>query len=482
MNGSLKDLASTSPGGCPDGVTSPSDTEVSSQVSMIAILAVVSALGNVILMWTIAKSSKLHSISNVLTLNLAASDLMVSTLILPTWAVITWHQKLVFGQPVCVGIGVVMMTSLLESMATLAGIGVDRFLNICQPLRYVSLVSGKRATTFVVVTWLWSLLLAFLPVMHVGRYDFRPGCVPICRVDYIASVPYAAGVVATGVVPHCLVMCFCYCAIFRTARNQARQIAAVHPVVPPFVSSSNAGPQLFNSWALPTDAKTRTARWVNEVNCVVEPYFRNRAGSSIDTSAAVVTARDMHVTSASAPISPVTRTAPANKRMTLVATADLWRKATRTVKRNVSQTRAIRTVLTIIGAYAVCWLPYIVLIVHVIVDRRNASYGIEFAATFMAFSNSLANPLICVIVNRELRKALVLAVSTRKQTMLRAAVAAFVESGQRRVDSIQYPSRRSTSDLTSEASDVLMVRSVYQKFVLSQQNGDRESGYGDTTF
>ena len=111
------------------------DSVIYVQVTFITMLAVSAISANAIMMFTIARSRRLHTISNMLILNLAFSDLMAAIVVLPTWAVTSLFQSLVFHHNVCIFLGTVTSLLFLESIAALTCIAVDRYIHICHPLR-----------------------------------------------------------------------------------------------------------------------------------------------------------------------------------------------------------------------------------------------------------------------------------------------------------------------------------------------------------
>ena len=312
--------------------------------------------------------------------------------------------------------------------------------------------------------------------MHFGHYDFHPTSLAICTLDYLSSIPYTAVLLCFGILPHCLVICFCYCVIFKTARDQARKINDMHPEIRIFPTgfSGRVSENHLSPWALPSDYGNRTQHWVEKVRNRQNVMFRRRAGSSIDARVSLETYGDLPRISVSAPSSPLRQSPTPNteQKRSDINTEILWWRATKIVKKSISRTRAVKTVLTIIGFFLICWLPYITLIIYQISRHTPPGHAAEFITTFLAFSNSLANPIICTCVNREYRRALKQSFTNQKETLLRMAVAAFMDHQREpQADtSLDIQHRRSAeSDIVSETSDMALVHKLYDNYL---QNHD----------
>lgn len=68
--------------------------------------------------------------------------------------------------------------------------------------------------------------------------------------------------------------------------------------------------------------------------------------------------------------------------------------------------KGLRTVSIIIGLFLVCWLPHIFSFIHLLIFNDRLSYNVDLLIALLSFSNSIANPLVCVLTNTAVRNAL----------------------------------------------------------------------------
>ncbi len=343
---------------------------------LIMILDVICIIGNVTLMVTIYRCRELRTISNCLILNLAVACLLVALLVLPFWAAMTLTQKVTFGNIVCTASAFMTVTLFSESILTLMGIAIDRFIVICHPMKYPYIVTEKKSAIFIIYTWFHSVIFALLPLVEFGKYEFQPFNVTICILDYLPSSYYLLMVLCVTCFPSVLIILISYIQIFRVARNQARRI------------------HHFDSAMLQSQGPSKTS--------ILKP----KPGGS--------TVKKLKRTSSGIQL--------LKRRLT---DTNLWNKASRAIKSSMRQARAFRTVFAIIGCFLACWIPYITAIAYSIYHQMAIPYTLEFVVTYLAFSSSIANPSICIFVNKDFKKGLRKILGVRKKEMLMEAVAAF---------------------------------------------------------
>ena len=104
----------------------------------------------------------------------------------------------------------------------------------------------------------------------------------------------------------------------------------------------------------------------------------------------------------------------------------LWQIAARSVKNSVKQTRAFRTVFTIIGCFFACWTPYIVFIFYSMFSQHKPGYVLEFIVTLLALANYIANPAICVFMNKDFRKGAKKVFGLHRKELLQGVVSAWM--------------------------------------------------------
>jgi hypothetical protein len=123
---------------------------VAVQFAAVVLLSAVSAVSNLVLFATVFRSKHLRStVGNAPILNLGVVGLTSAVVVLPVFAVTVLVGAPHGGTPtsaVCSAVAFGTQALFVESIATLAVVGVDRYLSICHPLHYARLVTSRTMT------------------------------------------------------------------------------------------------------------------------------------------------------------------------------------------------------------------------------------------------------------------------------------------------------------------------------------------------
>lgn len=383
------------------------------QFASILLLSVVCISGNLLLLAIVCRTRPLRTISNALIVNLSVADLLTSTLVLPAFSASVFQPDSVSGQDsVCTVIGLVTQLLSMETMSTLGTIAIDRYINICHPLRYQALVTKSKMALVVGMTWVQSSVLALLPVCGFGRYRFRSAILPLCSLDLLSNRAFSFLVLGVVIAPSFFVVGVCYGSILKAARVQAKKIFDLELV--------NARAQL-GSW--------RT-RGLPQGRVVIGRGRRRRRRRSATSNA-------VHPTDAAAAAaskaqdrarSPVEAWRSAAVRM-MEDPESLWVRAVTKIRKTMKQVRAAKTVVVIIGGYVSCWVPYVIILVVTLVRQEYVTgYFINFVVTFLAFSSCFVDPLICIFVNRDFWAGFKAVLGLRRRALVRTAATVFADS------------------------------------------------------
>ena len=343
-------------------------------MAFLALLDLLCLLGNLLLILTIYRCVELRTVSNFLILNLASIGILLSLIVLPSWIVTTLTDLYVLGESFCQVSAMIMLLLFLEAILTLGGVAIDRYGNICHPFRYTVAISNWKAILFIGCTWTISVILSSLPLLGFGRYAFQISEVPLCTVDFGHQPYFSILTLVFGVFPSCIAIFISYYKIFTVARDQARKVR-------------NMETSLSQNMSIHENEQV--------------PGCSDKNGNGV----------------ARPPPNPPPR--PRNK---------LWQIAARSVRNSVRQTRAFRTVFTIIGCFLSCWIPYIVLLIYAIVSKYKPSFGLEFTVTYLALMNYVANPVICVSMNKEFRKGVKRVFGLHRKQLLEEVVTAWMST------------------------------------------------------
>uniref|UniRef100_A0A3B4YTY5 G-protein coupled receptors family 1 profile domain-containing protein n=1 Tax=Seriola lalandi dorsalis TaxID=1841481 RepID=A0A3B4YTY5_SERLL len=137
-------------------------------ISSISLLT--SAL-NLLVIISISHFRQLHSPTNLLILSLAVSDLLVGLLLMPVEIFFTeacWF----LGELMCALYYVAVFTITSSSVGNMVLISIDRYLAICDPLRYTTRVTLGRTRICVCLCWICSVLYNSLILKDFLRQPF----------------------------------------------------------------------------------------------------------------------------------------------------------------------------------------------------------------------------------------------------------------------------------------------------------------------
>nr|WDS50849.1 RYamide receptor like protein [Palaemon carinicauda] len=129
---------------------------------MYSTIFILALFGNVLVLYTIITSRKMHTVTNLFIANLAVGDLLIMVFCVPlSVASIIVLQHWPFGIGLCVFVNYAQAISVFVSAYTLVAVSLDRYIAIIYPLR-------PRITTFqakIIIVLVWTLaLLTTLPI------------------------------------------------------------------------------------------------------------------------------------------------------------------------------------------------------------------------------------------------------------------------------------------------------------------------------
>ncbi len=414
-------------------------------VIALSVLDVLGITFNLIVIITIYQSKNLHTVNTLFILNLCIVDLMVAVFILPSWIVNAHAQRLIYPQELCVIIGMLTVLHFLETISTLASIAVDRFLGTFYAVRYPLMMTNTRAAIIIAYTWCQATVLSCLPLAGFSKYGFRHFQLPVCNINYMHTDSYPILLLATTVFPSSLTIAFCYIRIVVGGKIRTQRVRDLLEEESHVTSSKQKRPVTKANGRDPTVAIEHKVDRASGMEAEIPMTSRKVSPAPGKTRRCLEVATSMH----------------------RMDTAErLWNRAAKAVRKSMVQLRASRTVATIIVVFVVCWSPYIGLIIHSVHTDQAPSANTEFITSFLALANSVANPLICFIVNREFRRSTLLTIGCRRRKLMRRVASTILSPMVTPVHG-NARSRRGTrtSSMVSNVTDVATVEKLYAAFV-----------------
>jgi len=141
-------------------------------------LSTIISVANLIVMATIYRNphKSLRTPPCLLVVNLASADFMVGLCVVSLVAFRDVYRSLQQQVPLPLSVGVfasyVLCTTLFVSSATMVALSVTCFVAIDSPMQYKTKITKKKVYTFIVVIWIISALICFLPVTKVPEQTY----------------------------------------------------------------------------------------------------------------------------------------------------------------------------------------------------------------------------------------------------------------------------------------------------------------------
>ncbi|XP_070195604.1 uncharacterized protein [Littorina saxatilis] len=216
-----------------DSYTFTTPVARASQVFAICVLLILCLAANALMIYAVLSTrnrGSAMSASSLLLINLATTDLLVGTLVLPMWIVSTATLSWPLPKVLC-GITAFLTVALMVcSILSLSAIAVDRYLNLAYPLRYPTEVTTQRLAIALVSIWALGFLVAGLPLCGWGSYRFQPQTVPICNPVWVSEVGFSAFLMLCGLTAPFLVMLASYVRIVQIAKRHIDKIEATQSI------------------------------------------------------------------------------------------------------------------------------------------------------------------------------------------------------------------------------------------------------------
>ncbi|KAM4608678.1 trace amine-associated receptor 13c-like [Polymixia lowei] len=186
---------------------------------------------NLLVIISISHFRQLHTPTNLLLLSLAVSDFLVGFVLMPFENIIL-GACLTLGNLMCVVNTIMVSTLIFASVGNMVLISVDRYLAICDPLRYQSKVTLRRAKTSICLCWLCAV---FYKSMLLKDSVNQPERINSCSGKCVMVVNYTLGlidVVISFIVPITVIIIL-YMRVFVVVVSQARAMRSHNTTIQP---------------------------------------------------------------------------------------------------------------------------------------------------------------------------------------------------------------------------------------------------------
>lgn len=328
----LTDLSDSGAGG-DDEVASHSPVVTAFVAVALSLIIILTIGGNILVVLSPIVSKRLRTVTYYFLVSLAIADLLLGITVLPWSAIYTISSEWPFSTVFCniyISCDVMFCTA---SILHLLVISLERYFAITRPYAYQRKMNHRKATTIIIVVWVVSLGVSFLP-LHLGwntadgsvqNYNDPTQCI------LVWNKPYA---LFDGVLLFFLpliLMVFVYVRIVSIAYKQAKSIQKL----------------------------------------MVKP-------------------------------APSVRTTSPNGDMT---DQEKQENTNNNHKNVVDEHKAVKIIAVVMGSFVVCWVPYFTMFTFGPLCNWNISDLLYNIVLWLGYINSLINPLVYALMNREFRRA-----------------------------------------------------------------------------
>ncbi|UJR20026.1 hypothetical protein I4U23_023160 [Adineta vaga] len=378
----------------------------------LLLLCLLTVVGNLLIIYTIIRSSTLHTSTYYYICSLAFSDLLVGLIVMPfafifemtddeywlfqrhlTFLCDYWHSMDIFATT--------------ASIFDLCAIGLDRYIAITKPIEYPNSFLSKKWYYVLPMIWLCSAIISFPPGIYFGTTQSISRQSVISNETAIApswlfkecdfpNNPYYVLVVSiVSFYLPLIVMIYVYIQVYIAARKQTLALCSGykhhHQLKSPksFISKICLKQTLSENRSL-TNSETNTH----------ETSVENR-----HLTLELITLRIHHGKYQNPDIELLNNVKKKSvnkmKRKQTDTNNTFWRKFSKNQK-------AAKFVSIIMGAFLICWLPYFVYFtlsgIFLIRLKDEQQHELLFSIfSWLGYTNSAVNVLVYVSTSKELR-------------------------------------------------------------------------------
>ncbi|XP_018415253.1 PREDICTED: adenosine receptor A3-like [Nanorana parkeri] len=127
-----------------------------------AVIGIFAIMGNTLVIWAVKRNPALQYTTFYFIVSLAVADLAVGALVMPLAIILTLEIQMYFHACLFICCVIIMMTN--ASILSLLAIALDRYMRIKVPNRYRNVVTKKRTSICIFVSWILSAAGALVPM------------------------------------------------------------------------------------------------------------------------------------------------------------------------------------------------------------------------------------------------------------------------------------------------------------------------------
>ncbi|XP_062391649.1 trace amine-associated receptor 7f-like [Sardina pilchardus] len=180
---------------------------------------------NLLVIISISHFKLLHTPTNLFILSLSVADLLVGLLVMPVESIKLIETCWYLGDSFCYIFPYITFVVVLVSMNNIVFISIDRYIAVCDPLRYTLSVTPGKSALCVCLNWCASLVCALLVLQdHLLYPESHRTCHGECLL--IIQLPWIVFDLIVSFAITCSIVIGLNVKIFCTAKHQAQVISA----------------------------------------------------------------------------------------------------------------------------------------------------------------------------------------------------------------------------------------------------------------
>ncbi|XP_061183699.1 cholecystokinin receptor type A-like [Saccostrea echinata] len=144
----------------------------------------VAVVGNVLVILTLIQNKRMRTVTNVLLLNLAISDLLLAVFCMPFTVIPMLLKNFIFGEPVCIMIRYLQGVSIAVSCFTLVALSLERYFAICRPLKSRSWQTLSHSYKTIIVCWILALGVIMPVPIYIKYREYPQHGAATCREEW----------------------------------------------------------------------------------------------------------------------------------------------------------------------------------------------------------------------------------------------------------------------------------------------------------
>lgn len=341
-------LASTEPTSFDsDIIDAVTNWSIAIQGGSLAIITLLSLVGNFLVTFSLVRRDQLNCPSNRLAFNLTAANFAYTLFVLPFVIASVVQRKWMFGIFWCNFTAFLTLLNGSASVVTLAMISIDRYYAIVKPMVYNMTINSSKSTAMLLWVWIQACSCSLPPLFGWSKIEFKESQ-SICMVVWWDSSYYTVYLVTFCILIPFGIMSTCYYFIYRVAQKKNRKISiGTVSEVPDEAEVESSGVVVLTR----SQTQTQLEKWPKSWR---------------------------FVTAKKPPL-----TAPSYHLMTKGA----W------------------TIIIVIGAFVITWLPVTVLaLIESVCGYDCSPKWFQVSSTWLMFSASVSYPVVYGVYNRAIRK------------------------------------------------------------------------------